>query len=68
MINPRAESGPMRNLRVEVERDRIRLRIAWEEGEDEFVTRLTLEEAEDLASDLEDALEDYDQRKRTRID
>lgn len=58
----------MRNLRVEVERDRIRLRIAWEEGEDEFVTRLTLEEAEDLASDLEGALEDYGQRKRTRID
>lgn len=66
MINRRAEWGTMRNLGVEVERNRIRLRFSWDE--DEFVTRLKLEEAEELASDLEGALEDYRQRKKTRID
>ncbi len=56
----------MRNLRVEVERDRIRLRMAW--GEDELVARLKLDEAEELRDALDEALDDYRRRKRTRID
>lgn len=56
----------MRNVRVEVERDRIRLRMAW--GEDEFVSRLKLDEAEDLSEALDEALDDYRRRKRTRVD
>jgi len=56
----------MRETRVEVERDRIRVRITW--GEDEFVARLKLDEAEGLAEDLQETIKDYRQRKQTRID
>lgn len=56
----------MRKVRVEVERDRVRVRFAWDE--DEFVARLTLEEAENLSGELDETIEDYRRRKKTRID
>jgi hypothetical protein len=55
-----------RKIEVDIERNRIRLNIFH--GEDELSIKLTLEEAEDLAENLEKALEDYSKRKQIRID
>jgi hypothetical protein len=56
----------MRELLVELERNRVRLVVRH--GEDETVLKLKLEEAEALSADLANALEDYQQRKHIRID
>ena len=55
-----------RKIDVEIERTRIRLTIFH--GEDEEVIKLNLEEAEELAGKLEQATQDYSQRKQIRID
>ena len=55
-----------RKIEVEIERNRIRINIFH--GEDEQVIKLTLEETEELAESLEEALEDYSKRKQIRID
>jgi len=55
-----------RKIDVEIERTRIRLTIFH--GEDEEVIKLNLEEAEELAGKLEQAIQDYSQRKQIRID
>ena len=55
-----------RKIEVEIERSRIRINIFH--GEDEQVIKLTLEEAEELAENLEKALDDYSKRKQIRID
>jgi transcriptional accessory protein Tex/SPT6 len=55
-----------RKIDVEIERTRIRLTIFH--GEDEQVIKLNLEEAEELAGKLEQAIQDYSQRKQIRID
>jgi hypothetical protein len=55
-----------RKIEVEIERNRIRINIFH--GEDEQVIKLTLEEAEELAENLEKALDDYSKRKQIRID
>jgi hypothetical protein len=56
----------MRELLVELERNRVRLVVRH--GEDETVLKLKLEEAEALSADLANALKDYQQRKHIRID
>ncbi len=56
----------MREIKVELERNRVRIFI--KHGEDEAVIRLKLNEAEELASQLSAALEDYQKRKSVRID
>ncbi|MDD3246578.1 MAG: hypothetical protein PHF18_06975 [Methanosarcina sp.] len=55
-----------RKIDVEIERTRIRLTIFH--GEDEEVIKFNLEEAEELAGKLEQAIQDYSQRKQIRID
>lgn len=55
-----------RKIELEIERNRIRVTIFH--GEDEQVIKLTLEEARELAEELEKVLEDYSQRKQIRID
>ena len=55
-----------RKIDVEIERTRIRLTIFH--GEDEEIIKLNLEEAEELAEKLEEAIEDYSKRKQIRID
>jgi transcriptional accessory protein Tex/SPT6 len=55
-----------RKIDVEIERTRIRLTIFH--GEDEEVLKLNLEEAEELAGKLGEAIEDYSKRKQIRID
>ena len=55
-----------RKIELEIERNRIRVTIFH--GEDEQVTKLTLEQARELAEELEKVLEDYSQRKQIRID
>ncbi len=55
-----------RKIDVEIERTRIRLTIFH--GEDEEIIKLNLEEAEELAGKLEQAIQDYSQRKQIRID
>ena len=57
--------GIERKIEVEIERNRIRISIFH--GEDEQVIKLTLEEAEDLAESLKQALDDYSKRKQIRI-
>ncbi len=56
----------MRELLVELERNRVRLVVRHDE--DETVLKLNLEEAEALSADLANALKDYQQRKQIRID
>ncbi|KAF5409897.1 MAG: hypothetical protein C5S43_05745 [Candidatus Methanocomedens sp.] len=56
----------MREILVELERNRVRLVVRH--GEDETVLKLNLQEAQTLSDDLEQALEDYQQRKHIRID
>ncbi len=55
-----------RKIEVEIERNRVR--IAVYHGEDEEIIKLTLEEAGDLAEELNKALDDYSRRKQVRID
>ena len=55
-----------RKIELEIERNRIRVTIFH--GEDEQVIKLTLEQARELAEELEKVLEDYSQRKQIRID
>ena len=55
-----------RKIEVEIERNRIRITIFH--GEDEQIIKLNLEEARELAEELEKALEDYSKRKQIRID
>ena len=50
-----------RKIDVEIERTRIRVTIFH--GEDEQVIKLNLEEAKELAGKLEQAIQDYSQRK-----
>ncbi|MCK4937995.1 MAG: hypothetical protein KAR85_05280 [Methanosarcinales archaeon] len=56
----------MREILVELERNRVRLVVRH--GEDETVLKLNLQEAQTLSDDLKLALEDYQQRKHVRID
>lgn len=55
-----------RKIELEIERNRIRINIF--NGEDEQVIKLNLEEARELANELEKALDDYSKRKQIRID
>ena len=55
-----------RKIELEIERNRIRITIFH--GEDEQIIKLNLEEARELAKDLEKALDDYSKRKQIRID
>ena len=55
-----------REINVDIERNRVRVVISH--GEDREVVKLTLDEARDLNNKIEDALEDYGQRKHQRID
>jgi len=55
-----------RKIELEIERNRIRFTIFH--GQDEQVIKLNLEEARELAEELEKVLEDYSQRKQIRID
>lgn len=55
-----------RKIELEIERNRIRFTIFH--GEDEQVIKLNLEDARELAEELEKVLEDYSQRKQIRID
>ena len=58
--------GIERKIDVEIERNRIRITIFH--GEDEEIIKLKLEEAEELAEELEQVLNDYSKRKQIRID
>jgi len=58
--------GVERNIELEIERNRIRVTVFH--GEDEQVIKLNLEEARELAKELEKAIEDYSRRKQIRID
>ncbi len=58
--------GIDRKIELEIERNRIRVTIFH--GEDEQVIKLNLEEARELAQELEKAIEDYSKRKQIRID
>jgi hypothetical protein len=55
-----------RKIEVEIERNRIRITIFH--GEDEQIIKLNLKEAEELAEELKQALDDYSRRKQIRID
>ncbi len=55
-----------RKIKLEIERNRIRITIFH--GEDEQVLKLNLEEARELKKELDKVLEDYSQRKQLRID
>ncbi|HWR25154.1 MAG TPA: hypothetical protein VN278_02860 [Methanosarcina sp.] len=55
-----------RKIEVKIERNRIRITIFH--GEDEEILKLNLEEARELADELEEALDDYSKRKHVRID
>lgn len=56
----------MKEMLVELERNRVRLVIRH--GEDETILKFNLQEAETLSNDLKKALQDYRQRKHVRID
>ena len=51
---------------MELERNRVRL--VFRHDEDEIIVKLPLNEAEALAENLKQAIEDYQQRKHVRID
>ncbi len=55
-----------RKIELEIERNRIRITVFH--GEDEQVIKLNLEEARELAEELEKLIEDYSKRKQIRID
>ena len=56
----------MREILVDIERNRIRLVIKHDE--DETVIRLKLNEARGLAGNLNELLSDFEKRKMVRID
>ncbi|MCG7849810.1 MAG: hypothetical protein MIO93_11630 [ANME-2 cluster archaeon] len=56
----------MKEILVELERNRVRLVVRHDE--DETILKLNLQEAQTLSDDLKQALEDYQQRKHIRID
>lgn len=56
----------LKEILVELERNRVRMVIRH--GEDETVLKLSPGEAETLSSQLEQAVEDYQQRQHIRID
>ncbi|HET8686598.1 MAG TPA: hypothetical protein VFM18_08035 [Methanosarcina sp.] len=55
-----------RKIELEIERNRIRITVFH--GEDEQVIKLNLEEARELAKELDELVEDYSKRKQVRID
>jgi hypothetical protein len=55
-----------RKIDLEIERNRIRITVFH--GEDEQVIKLNLEEARELAKELDELVEDYSKRKQVRID
>ncbi len=56
----------MREILVDIERNRIRLVIKHDE--DEAVTRLKPDEARELSGKLNELLSDLEKRKKVRID
>jgi hypothetical protein len=56
----------LKEILVELERNRVRLVVRHDE--DETILKLNLQEAQTLSDDLKQALEDYQQRKHIRID
>lgn len=56
----------MKEILVDIERNRIRLVIRHDE--DESVVRLKLNEAKELAGNLNELLLDFEKRKMIRID
>lgn len=55
-----------RKIELDIERNRIRITVFH--GEDEQVIKLNLEEARELAEELDELIEDYSKRKQIRID
>ncbi len=56
----------MREILTEIERNRIRIVIRYDE--DEIVIRLKLDEAKQLSGRLKELLLDFEERKGIRID
>ena len=56
----------MREILADIERNRIRLVIKYED--DETVIRLKLNEARELSGKLNELLSDFGKRKKVRID
>ena len=56
----------MRNILVDIERNRIR--VVFKYDEDELVVRLKLHEADELSGKLNELLSDFGKRKKVRID
>ncbi len=56
----------MRDILVDIERNRIRLVIKYDE--DETVIRLKQDEARELSGKLNELLSDFEKRKKVRID
>ncbi|MDA0524597.1 MULTISPECIES: hypothetical protein [Methanococcoides] len=55
-----------RKIIVDIERNRVRVVVSH--GEDEEIVKLSIPEARELMSKMQDAILDYDQRKQVRID
>ncbi len=55
-----------RKIIVDIERKNVRIVITHDE--DEEILKLTVDEAKDLIEKLENAVEDYQQRQKLRID
>ncbi len=56
----------MKEILVDIERNRIRLVIKHDE--DEAIIRLKLDEARELSGKLNELLSDFEKRKKVRID
>ncbi|KCZ73268.1 hypothetical protein ANME2D_00334 [Candidatus Methanoperedens nitroreducens] len=56
----------MREILADIERNRIRIVIRYDE--DEMVVRLKLNEARELSEKLNELLLDFEERKKIRID
>ncbi|MCD4800144.1 hypothetical protein HNV12_26635 [Methanococcoides sp. SA1] len=55
-----------RKIIVDIERNRVRVVVSH--GEDEEIVKLSIPEARELMSKMQDTILDYDQRKQVRID
>ena len=55
-----------RKIIVDIERNRVR--VVVNHGEDEEIVKLSIPEARELMSKMQDTILDYDQRKQVRID
>jgi len=55
-----------RKIIVDIERNRVRVVVSH--GEDEEIVKLSIPEARELMSKMQDTIIDYDQRKQVRID